>query len=96
MLALPAVFGVLGVFVGRKVALMRGACPHRGKVWGAFLLPLLLLPLMMDVAPLVLMVILGAALGAGLTAHSELKVTALSTALGVTLATLGGYLSGFR
>ena len=96
MLALPAVLGVLGVFVGRKVALMRGACPHRGKVWGAFLLPLLALPLMMDVVPLVLMVVLGAALGAGLTAHAALRVTALSTTVGVTLATVGGYFADFR
>ena len=84
---LPGLLGVLGLFVGRKVALMMGACPHRGKVWGAFLLPLLMLPLMMDRAPLVLLVSAGAALGAGLTAHSPTRHTLCATLVGVSMAT---------
>lgn len=85
---LPAILGVLGLFVGRRLALRHGACPHRGKVWGAFLLPLLALLLMMDRAPLVLLVSAGAALGAGLTAHFPIKVTLPATIAGVALATL--------
>ena len=85
---LPAIFGVLGLFVGRRVAVARGLCPHRGKVWGVFLLPLLLLVVMMAEAPLVFIVSMGAALGAGLTAHSSMKTTLLATAVSVALATL--------
>lgn len=84
----PAIFAALGLFVGRHVARRKGLCPHRGKVWGAFLLPLLLLPLMMAQAPLVFMVSAGAALGAGLTAHSSIKLSLFATSVGVTLATL--------
>ncbi len=74
--------------MGRRVALRRGQCPHRGKVWGAFILPLCLLIVMMAQAPLVFMVSMGAALGAGLTAHSSMRTTLLSTITAVALATL--------
>jgi hypothetical protein len=87
MTYLPALFGVLGLFVGRHYAHKYGECPHRGKVWGAFLLPLLLLIVMMDQAPLVFMVSAGAAMGAGLTAHRSIKVSLLATTVGVTIAT---------
>lgn len=87
MTYLPALFGVLGLFVGRHYALKYGECPHRGKVWGAFLLPLLLLVLMMDQAPLVFLVSAGAALGAGLTAHRSIKVSLVATTLGVLAGT---------
>lgn len=85
---LPAILGVLGLFAGRQAAMARGQCPHRGRVWGAFLLPLLLLPLMMQQSPLILLVSVGAALGAGLTAHSSMKVSLVATILGVVLGTL--------
>lgn len=87
MTYLPALFGVLGLFVGRHTARKYGECPHRGKVWGAFLLPLLLLIVMMDQAPLVFLVSAGAALGAGLTAHRSIKFSLCATALGVAIAT---------
>ena len=85
---LPAVFGLLGLFVGRRVAARHGLCPHRGKVWGAFLVPLLLLVVMMAQAPLVFMVSMGAAIGAGLTAHSAMKTTLLATSAAVLAATV--------
>ncbi len=87
MTYLPALLGVLGLFVGRHYAHKYGECPHRGKVWGAFLLPLLLLIVMMDQAPLVFIVSAGAALGAGLTAHRSIKVSLPATTLGVALGT---------
>jgi hypothetical protein len=85
MLWLPAFLAVVGLFVGRAVALWRGGCPHRGKVWGVFLLPLLVLPL--GAAPLVLLVTAAAVLAAGLTAHSRLRVTVAFTALACAVAT---------
>ncbi len=85
---LPATLGVLGLFAGRQAAIARGQCPHRGKVWGAFILPLLLLPLMMQQSPLILLVSVGAALGAGLTAHSSMKVSLVATFVGVVAGTL--------
>ena len=51
------------------------------------MVPLLLLPVLMAVAPLVLMVSAGAALGAGLTAHSPMKITLPATVLAVSIAT---------
>ena len=88
MIFLPQFLALLGLFVGRKLAQVLGHCPHRGKVWGAFGLPLLTLafaPEPLQIMPL--LVSAGAALGAGLTAHSGMPKTFGATFLGVLLAT---------
>ena len=88
MIFLPQLLALLGLFLGRKLAQVSGNCPHRGKVWGAFALPLLTLPFAPPSTQLLpLLVSAGAALGAGLTAHSEMPKTFGATFLGVMLAT---------
>lgn len=87
---LPAILAVIGIFAGKRLALVIGTCPHRGKVWGAFVFPLLALPALVDQTPLPLLVSVGAALGAGLTAHEVLPKTVIATLLGVSVGTLLG------
>jgi len=62
---------LLGALLGAKIAKMLGQCPHRGKVWGAFLLPLSCLAYP-PLQPLALAASAAGALGAGLTAHGSL------------------------
>ena len=69
---LPTGLALLGALLGAKMAKMVGQCPHRGKVWGAFLLPLCCM-LYVPLQPLALAASAAGALGAGLTAHGSLK-----------------------
>lgn len=88
MAAIPLILSLLGVLIGPPIARARQACPHRGKVWGAFLTPLLALavPSLQFQA---LGASLAAAVGAGLTAHKAVKQTfGVVAALGATMMLL--------
>lgn len=74
MVALPWILSLVGVFIGPPIARARQACPHRGKVWGAFLMPLLALTIP-SLQFQALGASLAAALGAGFTAHKPVKLT---------------------
>ena len=94
MFILPLVMALAGIWIGRRVALARGACPHRGKAWGAFLLPLLCLPIP-GLQFQALANSLGAALAAGLTAHRSVQATFLTVLLVGGAATAGVHFAGF-
>lgn len=90
MFTLPALLSLLGVVLGPPLARSRNECPHRGKVWGAFLLPLLALlyqPLQFQA----LGASLAGALGAGFTAHQPVKTT-----LGVVAVLASGLCFGLN
>jgi hypothetical protein len=94
MFILPLALAIAGIWIGRRVALARGVCPHRGKVWGAFLLPLACLPLP-GLQFQALAVSLGAALAAGLTAHRSVQSTFLAVLVVGAAATAGVHFAGF-
>ena len=94
MFILPLVLALAGIWVGRHVALARGACPHRGKVWGAFLLPLLALPVP-GLQFQALAASLSAALAAGFTAHRSVQATFFAVLVVGGAATAGVHLGGF-
>lgn len=93
MLVIPALLAIFGIFAGRWYALKKGQCPHRGKVWGAFTLPLLALavPALQIQA---FAVSLAAALAAGFTAHQTIKTTLIATTVAVALATFAVHSAG--
>ncbi len=87
----PLALSIAGLLLGPVLARALHNCPHRGKVWGAFLLPLLAL-VSPSLQMLALGTSLGAALAAGLTAHRPLSlsfVAVSTTNLAVTLAIQG-------
>ena len=88
MVGIPAYLSLLGFFMGRWYAQRQGQCPHRGRVWGAFLFPLfaLAIPALQLQAILVSM---AAALASGLTAHHSLKLSLVVTLLAVIAAAVG-------
>lgn len=94
MFILPLVLALAGIWVGRRAALARGACPHRGKVWGAFTLPLLCLPVP-GLQLQALGVSMGAALAAGLTAHRSVQATVAAVLLVGGAAAAGVRFAGF-
>ena len=94
MFILPLAMALAGIWIGRRVALARGACPHRGKVWGAFLLPLIFLPLP-GLQFQALAVSMGAALASGLTAHRAVPATFVAVLLVGGAATAGVHIAWF-
>ena len=94
MIVLPLLLALLGIFLGRLFALKRGECPHRGKVWGAFLLPLIGLAVP-ELQFQALAISLTSALAAGLTAHASVVKTFAAVLVTGALATYGVFLTGF-
>ena len=94
MTALPLLLALIGIFGGRLLTIKHGACPHRGKVWGAFTLPLLALPIP-GLQFQALAVSLASALGAGFTAHASVGVTVVAVLLAGAGATAGVHFAGF-
>ena len=89
MYFVPVILSILGLFIGPAVAKKLDNCPHRGKVWGAFILPLLALfypPLQMHAVA----VSFSAAVAAGLTAHGSFSVTLAAVTIGCSVAVLLG------
>ena len=94
MFLLPLALALAGIWIGRRVAMARGACPHRGKVWGAFLLPLLGLPVP-GLQFQALAASMAAAVAAGLTAHRSVSATVLAVLMIGGAATAGVHLAGY-
>jgi hypothetical protein len=87
LIFLPQFLALVGLFVGRKLAQVMGNCPHRGKVWGASVLPLIALPFAPEPVQLMPLVVSAcAAIGAGLTAHSDMPKTFGATLFAVLIA----------
>jgi hypothetical protein len=90
MFLIPFILSLVGVLAGPPIAQAMHNCPHRGKVWGAFLTPLLAA----FYAPLQILALaasLGGALGAGLTAHRSLAISVCSVLAINALLTAGLY-----
>ena len=88
MFLLPLALSLIGLAVGPSVARSLNNCPHRGKVWGAFLLPLFAL-----VSPALSFQALGASLAgavsSGLTAHRSFSSSLAATLIcGASVACL--------
>jgi hypothetical protein len=94
MTFLPLLLALIGIFAGRQVALKRETCPHRGKVWGSFIMPLLALPVP-ELQFQALAVSLTSALGAGLTAHASPRVTFVAVLMAGAGAAAGLHFSGY-